>query len=117
MFTLIRLEKDMNIFFIVKKDILSESGDFLQLPFTVYGFLRVEGIRYTTANVSYRNIADDVTPEELKELARLARSIVCKKYWEKKNCGKIYLSQFFLYITGKIRLFENKLDYEEKILM
>ena len=80
MFTLIQLEKDMNIFIIVKKDILSKTGSFLQLPFTVYVFLRVECISYSTSFVSYRNIADEVTPEESKKLALLARSIVWNKY-------------------------------------
>ncbi len=54
MFKIIRLEEDMNIFFIVKKDILS--GSFIELPFSVYGFLRVNGSSYINSTVSYKNI-------------------------------------------------------------
>ena len=76
MFKIVRLEEDMNIFFIVKKDILSENGDFLKLPFAVYGFLRVDGSCYENSNVAYRNISDEIPNKELEELAELAKSIV-----------------------------------------
>lgn len=76
MFTIIRLEEEENIFFIVKKDILSETGSFLQLPFSVYGFLRVEGSSYVSSTVSYKNIADELTANELNDLAELAKLIV-----------------------------------------
>ena len=76
MFEIVRFEEDMNIFFIVKKNILSENGSFLQLPFTVYGLLRVEGCSYTDSTVAYRNISDEVTLNELEELAESAKIIV-----------------------------------------
>ena len=76
MFEIIRFEEDMNIFFIVKKDILSKSGSFLKLPFSVYGFLRVDGSSYMDSTVAYRNIADELTTNELEELAELAKLIV-----------------------------------------
>ena len=76
MFTIIRLEEKLNIFFIVKKDILSETGSFLQLPFSVYGFLRVEGNSYFDSTVAYKNIADELTANELNNLAELAKLIV-----------------------------------------
>ncbi len=76
MFKIIRFEEDMNIFFIVKKDILSESGSFLELPFSVYGFLRVDGSSYINSTVAYRNIADELTSKDLEELAELAKLIV-----------------------------------------
>lgn len=53
MFKIIRLEEDMNIFFIVKRDILSENGSLLELPFTVYGFLHVYGSSYINSTVAY----------------------------------------------------------------
>ena len=72
MFEIIRLENDMNIFFIVKKDILSGSY-FKELPFSVYGFLRVDGSSYINSSVAYKNIADEVTSKDLDELAELAK--------------------------------------------
>ena len=72
MFEIIRLEKDMNIFFIVKKDIVSGSF-FKELPISVYGFLRVDGSSYINSTVAYRNIADEVTSKDLDELAELAK--------------------------------------------
>ena len=62
--------------FIVKKDELSENGDFLKLPFSVYGFLRVEGSSYMSSTVAYRNIADELTSKDLEELSDLAKIIV-----------------------------------------
>lgn len=62
MFKIIRLEEDMNIFFIVKKDILS--GSFIELPFSVYGFLRVNGSSYINSTVSYKNIKKKNGDEE-----------------------------------------------------
>lgn len=76
MFKLVRLDENMNIFFIVKKDELSENGDFLKLPFSVYGFLRVEGSNYMNSTVAYKNISDELTSKDLEELAELARIIV-----------------------------------------
>ena len=76
MFKIIRLEEDLNIFFIVKKDILSENGDFLKLPFAVYGFLRVDGSSYINSTVAYKNISDEISNKELEELAELAKLIV-----------------------------------------
>lgn len=76
MFKIIRLEEEMNIFFIVKKDILSETGSFLELPFSVYGFLRVDGSSYINSTVAYRNIAKELSAKDLEELAELAKLIV-----------------------------------------
>ena len=77
MFDIIRLEEDNNIFFIVKKDILS-NGSFLKLPFSVYGFLRVEGRDYISSTVAYKNVADEVEADELRNLAELAKLKVWK---------------------------------------
>lgn len=76
MFEIVRFEEDMNIFLIVRKDILSENGSFLMLPFLVYGFLRVEGSNYTDSTVAYRNISDEVSVDKLEELAESAKLIV-----------------------------------------
>ena len=77
MFTIIRLNEDLNVFFIVKKDILNEAGSlFLKLPISVYGFLRVEGNNYANSTVSYKNISDELTIYDLDNLADLAKSRV-----------------------------------------
>jgi len=76
MFKIVRLEEDLNIFFIVKKDILSKNGDFLKLPFEVYGFLRVDGNGYTNSTIAYRNISDEIPNKELEELAESAKLTV-----------------------------------------
>ena len=76
MFEIIRFEEDLNLFIIVKKDILSEDGSFLKLPFSIYGFLRVKGSSYINSTVSYRNISDELTTNELENLAESAKLLV-----------------------------------------
>ena len=60
----------------MKKDILSENGSLLELPFTVYGFLHVYGSSYINSTVAYRNISDDIPSKDLKELAESAKLTV-----------------------------------------
>lgn len=76
MFTIFRVEENMNIFFIVKKDILSKNGLCLKTPFTVYGFLRVEGSDYMNATVARKNISDELKTNDLIDVTELAKLAV-----------------------------------------
>lgn len=74
MFDIVRLKEDLNLFFIVKKDSLSKSGNsFNQLPIVVYGFLSVDGRNYENSSVSYKNISDELRTDELQKITELAK--------------------------------------------
>ena len=62
MFTVNRIDKDCNIFAILKEE---ERGE---LPTKVYGLLKVEGKNYATHTVSENGIAfGHITRDEIKE--------------------------------------------------
>lgn len=77
MFTISLLfsNNDLAIFAIVcKEDLIPGGNAFKKLPITTYGFLKVSGNSYENSFVSYLHIADEVSPEENKQLTELAKS-------------------------------------------
>lgn len=79
MFDIVRLKDELNLFFVVKKDCVSKSGNFFnQLPIVVYGFLSVDGSNYENSTVSYKNISDELRADELEKVTELAKL----RFWE-----------------------------------
>lgn len=72
-FTIHCIDPESKIFCIIRKDVLSESGEmFKELPIEVYGFLKEMGTSYEHSCVALQNIAGEAWTEidELMELVR-----------------------------------------------